>query len=176
MTEKQDGSEADLQRTRFVCQQVGQSAQFLWDGTGSDHGAGDALVFHDNPAVRRLPHVQVDSQTTQTAESAQVQRKPDLFYRSVTRIHNVGSSWPTQYLMGMMYENSTTNRKRFRNQGPTNPCSATMTTERITWARNRALVRRFSSRSKRPTCGDKRSKVREASSSSSSHQIQRFLK
>lgn len=47
------------------------------------------------------------------------------------------------------------NRKRLRNQGPTNPCSATMTTERATWARNRALVSRFSSRSSRPTCGGK---------------------
>lgn len=50
--------------TGLVCQQIHQSTQFLWDGTGSHNSAWDIFILHDHPAVGRLPHVQVYTQAT----------------------------------------------------------------------------------------------------------------
>lgn len=56
--------QCDWTPTSLVCQQIDQSAQFFWYGAGSHNCAGDVFVFHDHPAICRLPHVQVYTQTT----------------------------------------------------------------------------------------------------------------
>ncbi len=53
--------------TSFVCEQIRDPAQLLWEGAGSNYGPGDFRVFLDHPTEHHFAHVQIHTQTENKA-------------------------------------------------------------------------------------------------------------